>query len=208
MKSSRHFLWLLLLIPLIWWAWPSANDNTTEPQTQEAPRSSALAGSTATGALADGSTPARPKRLRPQKDPRRTLPAPSFPEIDRILSDDAISIEEAVRQLLALARNSNLPTAQRLEALEHGLNLDTAAFQPLATDPRLPAEMAHMLLHAFINFNEFPAAQIQVYMALMNHSDKEVSTEARSELAFQVGDDNEELNPAQLIERARQKLQE
>ncbi|MGA0900413.1 MAG: hypothetical protein ACO3SO_08410 [Luteolibacter sp.] len=110
--------------------------------------------------------------------------------------------------LRKLAADRSIPLAQRVDALEHGLNLDVAAFSDFAAMDQIPAEMAIVLIEEVMNENSQPAIQIQIYMDLLSHPDPAVSTEAKEMLAFMVEDDFEEADLAGLMQMGRQKLDE
>jgi hypothetical protein len=150
---------------------------------------------------------------RPTKTDRRKKAAaavtqtPGCPEVDAILTNESLSTEAAGLQLHALAADHTRPLPNRLEALQHGLNLNIAIFGDLAEQPDLPTELASHLLVEMINYNESPATQLRTYLALIHHPDEEVATQAREMLAFQVGDDLHEETPDRLAQLGREKLQ-
>lgn len=206
MKLQRQFLLVaLLVVPLLWWAWPS--DTTSDSsgggspaETQESSLTRRQPQTTAEGG---------PSRTRSARDGQvtRTPLLGGSPEVDAVLSDDSISIEQAVERLRALAMDATHPPAQRLEALQHGLNLGIASFADFAQQPDLPAELASHFMDEVINYNESPGTQIRTYLVLMDHPDEEVASLAREMLAFQVDDDLNEATREQLIELARKKLE-
>jgi hypothetical protein len=201
----KHRFRYLLIVPLLlaglWFAWPSPpkNDDSANP-TAAKPGSRAISPSETDGA---GNT--RPTRVR-ERPPADTDETSA--QVSRILADDKISTADAAVMLHALAADASLPVAHRLEALEHGLNLDMAPFARFAEVPDLPTELAALFLDAVINYNESPEIQIQSYLALINHPDPEVSASATDMLAFIVEDDQREASPATLVQMAKQKLAE
>jgi hypothetical protein len=126
--------------------------------------------------------------------------------VDRILANDAISHEQAALQMRKLAMDSTRPTEERLEALQHGLNLNAASFADLAQQKDLPPELASHYLHEMINHSDSPSLQIRSYMALMDHPDAEVAGLAKDMLALEVGNEEEEPNREKLLVAARSKL--
>jgi hypothetical protein len=202
----KHRFRYLLIVPLLlaglWFAWPSPpkNDDSAANPTAAKPGSRAISPSETDGA---GNT--RPTRVR-ERPPADTDETSA--QVSRILADDKISTADAAVMLHALAADASLPVAHRLEALEHGLNLDMAPFARFAEVPDLPTELAALFLDAVINYNESPEIQIQSYLALINHPDPEVSASATDMLAFIVEDDQREASPATLVQMAKQKLAE
>ena len=63
--------------------------------------------------------------------------ARQFPQVQQILADASLSEHEAAEALFGIVQRSELPEAEREEALAHGLNLDFKRFGVLATDPLL-----------------------------------------------------------------------
>ena len=206
MKRYRYALLALVLVPAIWWAWPSPDRGGREPQ-GGTENSGHPAGGGSSQAGADDPGDGRPGRVRPKRrESQRVVKTGFSPQVDAILADSQLSNEAAVSRLHALAMDRSLPTEHRLEALTHGMNLDAAAFADLAEAADLPADMASHLLGQIINCNESPQVQIKAYVHLLDHPDPEVSSLASEMLAFQVDDDARELNREQLLARAREKL--
>lgn len=201
---SKHRFRYLLIVPLLlaglWFAWPNPpkNDDSAANPTAAKPGSRA----TSPSETDDAGNP-RPTRIR-ERPPADT--AETSARVSRILADDKTSTTEAAVMLHALAADSSRPVAERLEALQHGLNLDMVPFARFAEAPDLPAELAALFLDAVINYNESPEIQIQSYLALINHPDPEVSASATDMLAFLVEDDQRLAGPAILVQMAKQKL--
>ncbi len=126
--------------------------------------------------------------------------------VDRILANDAISHEQAALQLRELAMDSTRSTEERLEALQHGLNLNAASFADLAQQKDLPSELASHYLHEMINHSDSPSLQIRSYMALMDHPDAEVAGLAKDMLALEVGDEQRISTREKLLVVAQGKL--
>lgn len=207
MKLNRQSLWIvLLLVPLLWWAWPSGEQSATEGAAALGQERSAPAAGDASPA-ATGGGPARTRSTSRQQQSATPNKSAESLEVDRILINDSITNEQAAARLQAIAMDSQRPVEQRLEALQHGLNLDIASFADFAEQPELPPELASHFLHEIINYNDSPATQLRSYISLMDHPDQEVSALAKEMLAFQVGDDLQEASREQLLQRAREKLQ-
>lgn len=160
-----------------------------------------------------GSRLAGPSSRSPRRQSDRSE-ADDLAGVDRILANDGISNQQAALQLRELAMDRNLPTEERLEALQHGLNLGIDSFAGFAEQADLPTELASHYLHEIINYNDSPATQISAYISLIGHSDKEVSELAREMLSFQLGDDLQAEDDIQkadqekLIQLGRRKLSE
>jgi hypothetical protein len=202
MKPNRHLLWIfLLLVPLLWLAWPSGEKAGREAETPpgEDARTQTPGGSArVTDGEADSNT-------RSRLSPRRVS---HLTGVDRILADDAITHEQAALQLRKLAMNPGAPVEDRLEALQHGLNLHAESFADFAQQKDLPPELASHYLQEMINYNQSPIIQIRSFMDLMNHPDEEVAGLAKEMLALEVGDEEEESSPEELLVAARSKLAE
>lgn len=216
MKAYRRFLWVFLLLgPLLWLVWPEGDKAEKDAHTPPELASRHQTPATRAGSQpAGGDGPARTRSARRQQQAAGNLKPAESPDVDRILIDDSISIEQAAVQLRELAMNRNLPTAQRLEALQHGLNLGIESFAGFAEKADLPSELASHYLHEIINHNDSPAIQIRAYIALIGHPDEEVSTLAKEMLVFQVEDDLQaegdiqKADQEKLIQLGRRKLNE
>lgn len=200
----RYLLIVPLLLAGLWFAWPSKPKDHDAPA-EPSPPITKPGNRPLLPPETDSTGKTRPTRIR---EPHSTADAETSVQIDRILADDGISTADAAVMLHALAADSSRPVAERLEALEHGLNLDMAPFARFAEAADLPAELAAKFLDAVINFNESPELQIQAYLALLNHPDPEISESATDMLAFMVEDDQREADAATLIKMASQKLVE
>lgn len=200
----RYLLIVPLLLVALWFAWPSRPMDDGTPSNPSSSAAEPGGGATPLKET-DPSGKTRPTRVR-ERDPNATAETSAL--VSRILADDKISTTDAAVMLHALATDASLPVDERLEALQHGLNLDMAPFARFAESPDLPTELAAQFLDAVINFNESPELQIQSYLALLNHPDPEVSSSATDMLAFIVEDDQREANPATLVQMANQKLAE
>lgn len=206
MKSYRKSLWgILLLVPLLWWAWPSSKTTTAGDDLPPAESPSTVHTPASDNPTGNGG-PSRTRAARQQQAPKILTP-PSSPEVDHILVDESISTAQAAEQLCAIAMDTNHTTAHRLEALQHGLNLGIESFAGFAEQPDLPAELASCFLDEVINYNDSPATQIRSYIALIKHPDEEVSALAKEMLAFLVEDDNQEASNEKLIQMGREKIQ-
>lgn len=204
MKAYRQLLWVfLLLFPLLWLVWPSGDEAGKEVETPTV--------------LVSGKTPGAGSRVtdgpRAREDlsgrlPRRASDAePGDPDgVDRILANDGISNEQAALQLRKLAMDSTRSTEDRLEALQHGLNLNAASFADFAQQKDLPSELASHYLHEMINHNDSPSLQIRSYMALIDHPDAEVAGLAKDMLALELGDEERLATREKLLVAAQGKL--
>lgn len=203
----RYLLLVPLLLAGLWLAWPSPPENGDSPENPSS--SAAKLGQRATPLPeTDSAGNPRPTRIRERNPSTSAETTDASAQVSRILADDNISVTDAAVMLHALAANPSLSVAVRLEALQHGLNLDMAPFARFAEAPDLPAELASEFLNAVINYNESPELQIQAYLDLINHPDPEVSESATEMLAFIVEDDQREASPATLVQMAKQKLAE
>jgi|GEM_PF-3584517 len=206
LKRLFYPLVLVLLVAGLWFVWPSRHQATParggaekQPTTQPT-TDKASAGERGQ----DSESPVRrPSRVRSQP-----VSEDGNAAVARILSNDRIGEAEAATLLQELAVDASLPTEDRLEALTHGLNLDITPFASFGSTPALPAELATPFLEAVLNHNEAPQLQIQSYLALLDHSDPEVSALATDMLAFVVGDDLKEASHATLRQMAQRKLAE
>ncbi len=207
MKSYRQFLWgVLLLVPLLWWAWPSGQ-NASPGDTPSPAQNPKPVAAGATARTPDGPGPARTRSAQRQQPPSKPGKPAEAPEVGEVLANDAVSNVQAAARLHTIAMDRTRSTEERLEALQHGLNLDIATFAAFAGQPELPPELASHFLHEVINYNDSPATQLSTYMALMDHPDEEVSALAKEMLAFQVEDDLQEASREQLLQRGHQKIQ-
>jgi len=207
MKSYRQIVWVaLLLVPLLWWAWPDADESSLDESRPAAEGQGEASPSDDTPSTSEDGP--RRTRAAPRDPAAKPLEAPASPEVDEILVDESISIEQAAVRLRALASDTTQTKAHRLEALQHGLNLGIESFADFAEQAELPAELASCLLDEIINHNDAPATQIRSYVALIDHSDVEVRELALEMLRFQVGDDLHEESPERLKELAREKIQD
>lgn len=118
--------------------------------------------------------------------------ANSYPEIEQCLSNDHISNEEAAEQLAKIALDATRPEAERLEAIEHGINLGFDSLLPLSSDPNLPVSLAESYLHGLHGHDQVKE-QIHGALGLLNHHDSEIRQEAGILIGFLIDaeDDNE-----------------
>ena len=202
MKAYRQFLWVaFLLAPLLWLVWPSADKAGSEKDSQAAAETERhYSVGRVRGEDVDGASEANPRRVRGARD------LSSLTGVDRILADDAISDREAALRLRELALNSTNSVEDRLEALQHGLNLHPDSFADFAQQKDLPAELASHYLDEIINHDDSPAVQIRAYMALMDHPDAEVADLAKEMLALEVGDEERQSSREKLLVVGQSKL--
>jgi hypothetical protein len=132
-------------------------------------------------------------KRKPRLSKREQTDSPdSFPEIERLLSSENISIEQAARQLAEIALNAKAPEAERLEAMEHGANLGFSHLVPLSLDPNLPLPIAESYLHGLHGHDQVKE-QVSGALGLLNHVDQEIREQAQILLGFllQAEEDNE-----------------
>lgn len=131
-----------------------------------------------------------------------------FPLVERIISDTAQSDIQAAEALLEIARRSDVSLEERFEALAHGLNLDFKSFAGLAAEVNLPLELAQRYLDELLNQNQQPVLQIEGCLALLNHADKDIRSQAMEQLAFLVEKESLAESPDELKTAALAKLEE
>jgi hypothetical protein len=120
------------------------------------------------------------KRVAPVLD----RDARQFPQVQQILADASLSEHEAAEALFGICQRSELPEAERDDALAHGLNLNFKRFGVLATDPLLLLPLAQRYFDELANRNDLPQEQIEGYLGLMSHSDEGMRVQATQQLAF------------------------
>ena len=130
----------------------------------------------------------------------------SFPQIERLLEDESISVDEAAKQLSEIAGRGNLPKTERLEAMKHGLNLNFKALAEVVKDPDLPSPMAQLYVEELMNHNEERREQMEACLWLMNHRDEEIRKQAQDLLAFYLGEESLAENPDGLRQQALEAL--
>jgi len=138
---------------------------------------------------ASGQEPSGPRKTRStnrKAGETEDLVPGQFPLVERIISDTTQTDIVAAESLAEIARRTDVPVEERFEALAHGLNLDFKSFANFASDPNLPLELAQRYLDELLNQNRNPALQIEGCVALLNHSDKGMQTQAADQLAFLV----------------------
>lgn len=130
----------------------------------------------------------------------------SFPQIERLLEDESISVDEAAKQLSEIAGRRDLPETERLEAMKHGLNLNFKAFAEVVKDPELPSPMAQLYVEELMNHNEERREQMEACLSLMNHRDEEIRKQAQDLLAFYLGEESLAEYPDGLRQQALEAL--
>ena len=131
----------------------------------------------------------------------------NFPHVDRILDDESITDAQAAAGFLEIVQRPELDEAERYEALAHGLTLDFPTFAALAKDPELPVVLAERLLEDLANRNESRLQQLEGFLALMDHRDEEIRSEATAQLAFLVENEELESSPAELRQFAATRIE-
>jgi hypothetical protein len=203
MKTRRHYLWILpLLVALFWLIWPSSDKAGKSEDSQQglaAGRHHAK-----NRALVDGGagsiSATQARRVKNSGE------GADLTRVDLILADDGISHEQAALQLREIAMDPMNSVEDRLEALQHGLNLHLETFADFAQQKELPSDLASHFLHEIINHNDSPGIQIRSYMALMDHPDGNVSELAMEMLALEVGDEEQQSTREKLLVVGESKL--
>jgi hypothetical protein len=131
----------------------------------------------------------------------------SFPQIERLLGDESISVDETARQLSEIVGRKGLPEAERLEAMKHGLNLNFKALAEVVKDPDLPSPMAQLYVEELMNHNQERRGQMEACLSLMNHRDEEIRKQAQDLLAFYLGEESLAENPEELRKAAAEWLE-
>lgn len=122
----------------------------------------------------------------------------SFPQVERVLGNQSIPVDQAAIVLRDISRRKDLPEAERLEAMKHGLNLNFKAFAEVVTDPELPLPMAQRYVDELMNHNEDRQGQTLGCLLLMNHRDEETRKKAQELLAFYLGKESLSEQPEEL----------
>lgn len=131
----------------------------------------------------------------------------SFPQIERLLGDESISVDEAAKQLSEIAGRKGLPEAERIEAMKHGLNLNFKALAEVVKDPDLPSPMAQLYVEELMNHNQERRGQMEACLSLMGHRDEEIRKQAQDLLAFYLGEESLAENPEELRKAAAEWLE-
>ena len=131
----------------------------------------------------------------------------SFPQIERLLGDESISVDETAKQLSEIAGRKGLSEAERIEALKHGLNLNFKALAEVVRDPDLPSPMAQLYVEELMNHNQERRGQMEACLSLMNHRDEEIRKQAQDLLAFYLGEESLAENPEELRKAAAEWLE-
>lgn len=211
--SSRIWLWggvAVMTVAILLLVFRSGED-VAEP-VDAPPGSGHQAGTTSRPDVADESPdPPKTRSSRSADRGASTLDengGPRFPLVDQILGDEAIGDDVAAARLLQIASDRSLGTAERHEALAHGLMLDFPAFVELAGDSELPLELATRFVEELANQPHGSEPQVQGCLKLMDHSDAEIRTRASEQLAFIVEKESLAENPAALRDAAAEYLKD
>jgi hypothetical protein len=153
-----------------------------------------------------GSSPAKATR-KPNPSVLADSDQESFPQIERLLGDESISVDETARQLSEIVGRKDLPEAERLEAMKHGLNLNFKALAEVVRDPDLPSPMAQLYVEELMNHNQERQGQMEACLSLMNHRDEEIRKQAQDLLAFYLGEESLAENPDELRKAAAEWLE-
>lgn len=129
--------------------------------------------------------------------------AGSLPTVGDILAEPDEDYVRVAKKLSAIALNSQVPMAEREEALAHTLNLsagnEAEVLTPLVKNPALPDELAETVLSEALNRSL--AYQADLYLAaLATRKSPEMQTKIREHLAFLTGGEDKGGNPADWAE--------
>jgi uncharacterized protein (UPF0147 family) len=202
-RRLRIILTALLMLGLIWIAWPesklsdsSGDLSNSEPTKKDKRTDWRLFGS------------AEDDKSNRSKNRTSSLEASGLKRIDRLITHQTLSNEEVAEQLRGIAKDKHMPENVRAEALGHGVILDLDTFADLSADTQLPLEMAEELLQHVMNENRNPALQIRTYVNFLNHSSPEIRDEVQGLLAFMLEDDAGEKDVPSLLKMAEAKLKQ
>ncbi len=152
-------------------------------------------------------SPTPKKRARGESRSARASNPTTFPQIDRVLTDDRISDEEAAIELAEIALDPNRPEPERLEAMEHGKNLGFSHLLPLSLDPNLPLPLAESHLHG-LHGHDQTKEQVSGALGLLNHSDPDIRQQAQTLLGFLLETEEDNESPDKLREKADEFLKQ
>ena len=140
----------------------------------------------------EDSAPVSKKRERRQSRSGEALALPTFTQVDTLLTDDRLSDEDAAIEMAKIALDATRPEAERLEAMEHGMNLGFGHLLSLSSDPNLPVPLAESYLHGLHGHDQIKE-QVSGALGLLDHSDQEIRQEAGVLLGFllEAEEDNE-----------------
>ena len=202
-QKLRIILTALLMLGLIWIAWPeskladsSGDLSNSEPSKKDKRRDWHLFGS------------AGDDKSNGSKNRTSSLVDSGLKRIDRLITHQTLSNEEVAEQLRGIAQDKHMPEKVRSEALGHGVILDLDTFANLSADTQLPVEMAEVFLQHVINENRNPTLQIRTYVNFLNHSSPEIREEVQNLLAFMLEDDAGEKDVPSLLKMAEAKLKQ
>ncbi len=147
------------------------------------------------------SVPVPKKRERREFKTARTSTPATFPQIDRVLTDDRVSDELAAIEMAKIALDPNIPEPERLEAMEHGKNLGFSQLLPLSLDPNLPLPLAESYLHG-LHGHDQTKQQVSGALGLLNHSDPDIRQQAQTLLGFLLEAEEDNESPDKLREKA------
>lgn len=183
-----------LLVGVIWWGvQPDRfSGNSTPSGTGQGAVPAVKKPATSSQDSERGKTSSRDSR-RPSS---AVDPAKADEEISRLLGDDAISVLDASKGLLAIAADSRVEKAARADALQHGLNLVSDEDYADLVLPELEdnlfesPEMQRLLLDDAYNREDL--AKLPAALAVMKHGQGEIKTDARELLAFLLNAESED----------------
>lgn len=181
---AGFFAWYLIA--------PGSQHSTSKSSANHQASSSQLASKQAEdGQIKETASVPKKRDRRKFKFEKTSAPA-TFPGIDRVLTNDRVSDDEAAIEMAKIALDMTRPEAERLEAMEHGKNLGFSHLLPLSSDPNLPMPLAESYLHGLHGHDQVKE-QVSGALGLLNHSDREIRQEAGILLGFllEAEEDNE-----------------
>lgn len=200
-QKLRLILMALLMLGLIWIAWPES-------------RPSDRSNDTLNSGISNTSKRTEPSLFGSREDDKSSRPKnrtssmedSGMRRIDRLINNQTLNNKEVAEQLRVIAQDKHMPENVRSDALGHGVLLDLDTFANLSGDTQLPKEMAEEFLKHVINENRNPALQIRTYVNFLNHSSPEIREEVHGLLAFMLEDDAGEKDVPSLLKMAEAKL--
>ncbi len=196
------FIMLLLAAFCAWYLLVSGSRHSTPKNSANHEVSSALPNSRqAQDWQTKDSVPVPKKRDRREFKSARTSTPATFPQIDRVLTNDLVSDELAAIEMAKIALDPNTPEPERLEAMEHGMNLGFSHLLPLSLDSNLPLSLAESYLHG-LHGHDQTKQQVSGALGLLNHSDPDIRQQAQSLLGFLLEAEEDNESPDKLREKA------
>jgi hypothetical protein len=181
---AGFFAWYLIAL--------GGQHSTSKSSTNHQASSSQLASKQAEDGQIKETTSVPKKRDRQKSKFEKTSAPATFSEIDRVLTNDRVSDDEAAIEMAKIALDMTRPEAERLEAMEHGKNLGFSHLLPISSDPNLPVPLAKSYLHGLHGHAQVKE-QVSGALGLLSHNDSEIRQEAGILLGFllEAEEDNE-----------------